>query len=92
MEKSQVRPTFLDKIINIWYKSLDKPTDSKRYVLFTQKHRLHDLTNILFSFAKGMCTIVENKVLKKNGSRTEKKLYYNRQKQPPEVFYEKRCS
>ena len=77
MEKSQVRPTFLDKIINIWSKIwtdiYNKPTDSKRYVLFTQKHRLHDLTNLLFSFAKGICTIVENKVLKKNGSRTEKK-------------------
>ena len=42
----------------------NKPTDSKRYVPFTSNHIQHCLTDIPFSLARRICTIVENKNIK----------------------------
>ena len=42
----------------------NKPTGSKRYVLFMPSHPQHCLINIPFSFARGICTIVENENVK----------------------------
>ena len=41
-----------------------KPTDSKRYVLFTSNHPRHCLTNIPFSLVRRICTIAENENVK----------------------------
>ena len=75
---------FLDIMINkrgtkVWMDIYNKPTDSKRYVSFTSNHPRHCLTDILFSLARRICTIVENenvkeklfKELKKNIARTK---------------------
>ena len=69
MEKSQTRLPFLDIMINksgtkIWMDIYNKPTDSKRYVPFTSNHPRHCLTNIPFSLARRICTIVENENVK----------------------------
>ena len=84
MEKSQTRLPFLDIMISksgtkIWIDIYNKPTDSKRYVPFTSNHPRHCLTDIPFSLAARVCTIVENKNVKekrfkeleKNISRTK---------------------
>ena len=42
----------------------NKPTDSKRYVPFTSNHIQHCLTDIPFSLARRICTIVEDKNIK----------------------------
>ena len=65
MEKSQIRLPFLDIMINksgtkIWMDIYNKPTDSKRYVSFMSNHPKHCLTNIPFSLARRICTIVGN--------------------------------
>ena len=65
MEKSQTRRPCLDIMINksgtkIWMDIYNKPTDSKRYILFTSNHPRHCLTNMLYSLARRICTIVEN--------------------------------
>ena len=70
MEKSQTRLPFLDIIINksgtkVWMDIYNKPTDSKRYVPFTSNHPRHCLTNIPFSLARRICTIVEKENVKK---------------------------
>ena len=44
----------------IWMDIYNKPTDSKRYVPLTSNHPRHCLTNILFSLARRICTIIEN--------------------------------
>ena len=69
MDKSQTKLPFLDNMINksctkIWMDIYNKPTDSKRYVPFTSNHPRHCLTNIPFSLARRICTIVENKNVK----------------------------
>ena len=45
---------------SVWNKS----THSKRYVPFTSSHPRHCLTNIPFSLARRICTIVENENVK----------------------------
>ena len=42
----------------------NKPTDSKRYVPFMSNYIQHCLTDIAFSLARRICTIVENKNIK----------------------------
>ena len=42
----------------------NKPADSKRYVTFTSSHSRHCLTNVTFSLARRICTIVENENVK----------------------------
>ena len=69
MEKSQTRLLFLEIMINksgtkIWMDIYNKPTDSKRHVPFTSNHPRYCLTNIPFSLARRICTIVENEHLK----------------------------
>ena len=69
MEKSQTRLPFLDIMINksgtkIWMDIYNKPTDSKRYVSFMSNHPKHCLTNIPFSLARRICTIVGNEHVK----------------------------
>ena len=69
IEKSQTRLPFLDIMINksgtkIWMDIYNKLTDSKRYVSFTSNHPRHCLTNIPFSLARWICTIVENEDVK----------------------------
>ena len=51
----------------------NKPTDSKRYVLFTSNHLRHCLTNIPFCIARRICTIVENENVKETGFKVLKK-------------------
>ena len=60
----------------------NKPTDSKRYVLFTSNHPRHCLTNISFSLAKIICTIVKNENLKE-------KYFKELKKTSPEQKYPK---
>ena len=69
MEKSQTRLHFLDILINksgakIWMGIYNKSPDSKRYVPFTSNHPQHCLTNIPFSLARRICTIVKNENVK----------------------------
>ena len=69
MEKSQTRLPFLDIMIKksstkIWMNIYNKLKDSKRYVPFTSNHPWHCLTNIPFSLARRICTIVENENVK----------------------------
>ena len=69
MEKSQPTLLFLDIMmkksgIKIWMDTYNKPTDSKQYVRFTSNYPWHCLTNILFSLAKRICTIVESENVK----------------------------
>ena len=78
MEKSQARLLFLDIMINksgtkIWMDIYNKPTDSKRYVPFTSNHPRHCLTNIPFSLARRICTIVENENIKEKRFKELKK-------------------
>ena len=78
MEKSQIRLSFLDIMISksgteIWMDIYNKPTDSKRYVQFTSNHPRHCLTNILFSLARRICTIVENENVKEKRFKELKK-------------------
>ena len=69
MEKSQIRLPFLDIMINksgtkIFMDIYNKQTDSRRYVLSTSNHPWHCLTNIPFSLARRICTVVENENVK----------------------------
>ena len=78
MEKSQTRLPFLDIIINksgttIWRDIYNCPTDSKRYVSFTSNQPQHCLTSIPFSFARRICTIVENENVKEKPFKELKK-------------------
>ena len=57
----------------IWVDIYNKPTDSKRYISFTSNHPLHCLTNIPFSLARRICTIVENKNVKEKRFKELKK-------------------
>ena len=66
MEKSQKRLPSLDIMINksgtkVLMGIYNKPTDSKRYAPFTSNYPHNCLTNIPFSLARRICTIVENK-------------------------------
>ena len=78
MEKSQTRLPFLDIMINkngkkIWMDIYNKSTDSKRYVPFTSNHPRYCLTNIPFSLAIRICTIVENENVKEKRFKELKK-------------------
>ena len=69
MEKSETRLPFLNIMINesgteIWMDIYNKPTDAKPYVPFTSNHTRHCLTNMPFSLARRICTIVENENVK----------------------------
>ena len=69
MEKSQTRLPFSDIMIKksstkICMNIYNKLKDSKRYVPFTSNHPWHCLTNIPFSLARRICTIVENENVK----------------------------
>ena len=69
MEKRPTRLPVLDIMIKksgtkIWMDICNKPTDSKRYVIFTSNHPRYCLTNIPFSVARRICTIVENQNVK----------------------------
>ena len=69
MEKSQTKLPFLDIMIKksgtkIWMDIYDKPTNSKPYVPFTSNNPRQCLTNIPFSHARKICTIVENENVK----------------------------
>ena len=57
----------------IWMDIYNKPKDSKRYVPFTSNHPQHCLTNILFSLARRICTIVENENVKEKRIKEYKK-------------------
>ena len=57
----------------IWMDIYNKPTDSKWYVLFTSNYPRHCLTNILFSLARRICTIVENESVKEKRIKEIKK-------------------
>lgn len=86
MEKSQNRLPFLDIMINkdgtkIWMDIYNKPTDAKRYVPFTSNHPRHCLTNIPFSLARRISTIVEKENIK-NQRFTELKHLLLEQKYP----------
>ena len=50
--------------MKIWMGIYNKPTDSKRYVPYTSNHPRHCLTNIPFSLARRICTIVGNENVK----------------------------
>ena len=45
----------------IWMNIYSKPTDSRQNVPFMSNHPWQCLTNITFSLAIRICTIVENK-------------------------------
>ena len=71
MEKSKTRLPFLDIIIN---KSMDIHSKlTKRYVPSTSDHLRHCLTNIPFSLARRISTIVENKNVKEKPFKEMKK-------------------
>ena len=78
-KKTQTRLPFLDIMTNksgtkIWSDIYNKPMDSKRYVPFTSNHPKHCLTNILFSLARRICTIVENENVEKRFKELKKTL------------------
>ena len=69
MQKSQTRLLFYDIMINkrctkIWMDIYNKATNSNWYVPFTSDLPRHSLTNIPFSLARRICTIVENENVK----------------------------
>ena len=68
MEKSKARLPFLDIMIKksgtkIWMDIYNKPTDPKCYVSFMSNHPQR-LTNVLFSLARRIGTIVEKENVK----------------------------
>ena len=78
MEKSQTRLPFLGIIINksgttIQMDIYNCPTDSERYISFTSNQPQHCLTSIPFSFARRICTIVENENVKEKPFKELKK-------------------
>ena len=78
MEKSQTRLPFLDIMINksgtkIFMDIYNKQTDSRRYVLSTSNHPWHCLTNIPFSLARRICTVVENENVNEKRSKELKR-------------------
>ena len=78
MEKCQTRLSFLDIMTSksgtkIWMDIYNKPAYSKRHVPFRSNHPRHCLTNILFSFARRICTIVENENVKEKRFKELKK-------------------
>ena len=52
----------------------NKPIDSKRYVPFTSNHQRHCLTDIPFSLARRIWTIVENENVKKKKKKNPRSL------------------
>ena len=64
MEKNQTRLHGTQKWYKIWINIYNKPTNSKRYVLFTSNHPRHCLTNTPFSLARRIRTAVENERFK----------------------------
>ena len=66
METSANSISFLDILImrdendNIWMNIYHKPTDARRYVPFNSCHPKHTLSNIPYSLARRICTIIEN--------------------------------
>ena len=77
-EQSQTRLPFLDIMINksgtkIWMDIYNKLTDSKRYDPFTANHPRHCLTNIPFSLARRICTVVENENVNEKRSKELKR-------------------
>ena len=82
IEKSYL---FLDIMINksgtkMWMDIYNKPKISKRYASFTSNHIHHFLTNIPFSLARRICTIVENQNVKEK-----------RFKELEKTFLEQKC-
>ena len=57
----------------IWMDMQNKPKNSKRYIIFTSNHPRHCLTNIPFSLARRICTIVENENVKEKRFKELKK-------------------
>ena len=90
-EQSQTRLPFLDIMINksgtkIWMDIYNKLTDSKRYDPFTANHPRHCLTNIPFSLARRICTIVENENVKEKRFKELKKKTLLEQKYPKSLI------
>ena len=73
----------------IWMEIYNKPTNSKRYVPFTSNHLQHCLTNILFSLARKICTIVENENKKEKCLKELKKKTLLEQKYPKSLIHKK---
>ena len=78
MEKSHSRVTSSDIMINksgtkIWMDIYNKSTSSKRYVSVSSSHSRHCLTNIPFSRARRISTIVENENVKEKRFKELKK-------------------
>ena len=57
----------------IWMNIYNKPTDPKRHVLFTWNHRRDCLTNIPFSLARIIYTIVKNENVREKNFKELKK-------------------
>ena len=67
------RNSLLEAGANIWMDINNKSTDSKRYVLFTSNYPQHCLTNISFSLARRICTILKNEHVKEKHSKELKR-------------------